>query len=33
MALTLKITLVVVACAVAAFAAGSYMALAGALIP
>jgi len=33
MALTLKLTAVVVTCAVIAFAAGSYMALAGGLVP
>lgn len=33
MALTIKITAVVVACAVIGFMAGSYMALAGGLIP
>ena len=33
MVLALKLTLVVAICAVAAFAAGSYMALAGVLVP
>lgn len=33
MALTIKITAVVVACAVIAFMAGSYIALAGSVIP
>jgi hypothetical protein len=33
MALTIKITAVVLTCAVIAFMAGSYMALAGGLVP